>query len=160
MECRATHYKNVQKNCHQECKDSCKSTSYITEATVSKWPLPFQYNSFYEQIIAPRSFADKFKAKNNSVETRDQKLKQMIEDNFLYVGFNLDRSAPYFEMEEVPKYTLASMLGSLGGGLNWLTGITILLFIELVESCIRVGKRCLEHNNKNTGRAEKNHQMP
>ena len=68
----------------------------------------------------------------------------MMENNFLYVEFNIDWSTPYFEMVEIPRYTISSMLGNLGGGLNLLTGITLLVFVELLESCINIGKRCLK----------------
>ena len=77
---------------------------------------------------------------------------QMMEDNFAAIVFTMDHSAPYFEMVEVPRYTLSSMLGSLGG-LNWLTGITVLVFSELLESFINIGKRCFEkkkYDERNT----------
>ena len=58
----------------------------------------------------------------------------------------MDWSTPYFEMVEIPRYTISTMLGNLGGGLNLLIGITLLVFVELLESCINIGKRCLKGN--------------
>ena len=72
IDCIETHYLNVTEHCFKQCKDACISSAYTTEATLSKWPQPSQYGSFYEQIIAPRAFADKFKPlfdRNNPYET-------------------------------------------------------------------------------------------
>ena len=155
-DCIDSHHLNVTENCFEDCKDACVSISFNTDTSLSKWPQPSQYDSFYEQIIAPRPFADKFRSlfdKSGFVDKKDK--AQMMDDHFLYIEFVMDWSTPYFEMVEVPRYTLFSMLGSLGGGLNWLTGITVLVFIELLESCINIGKRCLNGEKVGNEKATK-----
>ena len=51
--------------------------------------------------------------------------------------FYLDYQS-YLESVEVPKYTLFSFLGTLGGALNLWTGITVVVIVEIIEAVVNV----------------------
>ena len=150
--------------CFNQCRHRCESVDYITESTASKWPLSFQYDSFYEKIIAPRLFASKFKPwfKNISSDEHDETrlIKEvyrrlLIEENFVNLRLELDFNV-YLEYIEVPMYSITALVGTLGGGLNLWTGITVLFFIEIIEVIINIFKRlCTKNNSNNTRKIRK-----
>ena len=145
--CIVKHHTSLYDDCFETCQYRCVATKYMTEATYSKWPLPSQYDSFYDQVISPSPLATKFQDvfKNssdpNKRENQDYK-RQAIDDNFEHIQFILD-SRGYLEFTEVPINTIFSLIGLLGGSLNLWTGITALVFVELLETCINVIKRLL-----------------
>ena len=77
---------------------------------------------------------------------------KLIEENFVQVEF-VPQYLVYLELIEVPRYTISSMVGTLGGGLNLWTGVTVLVFIEICETFMRIVKRACGGNktdeNKN-----------
>ena len=101
----------ITHSCYTICKYRCVTTQYSTEASYSKWPLSSQCDSFYEQIIAPRSFGKKFAPlfQRNSSPQDDISLKinelyksKMIEDNFVQIQFSPEYLV-YLETIEVPR---------------------------------------------------------
>ena len=74
--------------------------------------------------------------------------RQLIQDNFVKLEFTRDFNG-HVELVEVPMYSNFSLVGTLGGGLNLWTGITVLFFVELLEMMINIVKRCTFEGNKN-----------
>ena len=139
--------------------------------------MSYQYNSFHKELIQGRSFASKFVhlfPGNRSVpgapyepQPRPQTLhqftvpervlalerKSFISENFAKLKFPLD-TLFYMEYKEVPLHSLSSLTGTLGGGLNLWTGITVLVFVEITETVMRIlkgiGARYKENRNENT----------
>ena len=60
---------------------------------------------------------------------------RLIDENFVKIDFYLDYQS-YLESVEVPKYTVFSFLGTLGGVLNLWTGITVV--VEIIEAVVNV----------------------
>ena len=61
----------------------------------------------------------------------------------------------YKEYKEVPLHSLSSLIGTLGGGLNLWTGITVLLFVEIVETMIKILKGIGVRNNRDNNENKK-----
>ena len=127
-------------------------TKYYTDATTSQWPLINQYNSFWEKVIAPSSFATKFetllnRCENESMISKEIYKRQLIQDNFVKLEFTLDLNG-HVELVEVPMYSIFSVVGTLGGTLNLWNGITVLFFVELMKMMINIVKRCTFEGKK------------
>ena len=124
----------------------------------TKWPLPHQYESFYDKLIKTKRFADKFEtlrseASSNNVQSLNilnQLLRrQLVEDNFVKIDFVIN-NRDYHEFTEVPKYSPCSFLGTLGGALNLSTGITVVVVMEMIELILNI------ISNATTGSQRKN----
>ena len=74
--------------------------------------------------------------------------KQLIEENFVKIDFVLDNSA-FLEHTEVPKYSIFSFIGTLGGALNLWTDITVVVIIEILETMFNIIGSCISRNNPN-----------
>ena len=128
--------KSLTKECSY-CKHACSEVKYKTLVSYTKWPLPQQYTALYHRVIKSKPYSDKFKIllKHNSSRLHDA--RHLMEDNFVKINFILD-STHYYELKEVPKYTVFSFLGTLGGVLNLWTGITVVVVIEILETIINI----------------------
>ena len=110
------------RGCYSACPHRCVTTQYRTEATSARWPLPFQYDSFYKKVIADRSFSSRFSPlfeRNNSGDNdlidkvNDLYKSKLIEENFVQVEF-VPQYLVYLELIEVPRYTISSMVCTPG----------------------------------------------
>ena len=150
--CIRSAYHKLTKKCYNTCQYKCVSTSYHTEATYSHWPLSYQHRSFYRQYIEGSSFAGRFDhlfqdddSDNVNITARLNRLERelLIRQSFVLLSFKGD-FLKYLEYVEVPRYTLTSLIGTLGGSLNLWTGITVLAFIEVIEVAVRIIKNLFE----------------
>ena len=117
-----------------ECKYSCSEIRYNTKVSYTKWPLPHQYSSFYKKLIRSKPFASRFATEGENFTDFSSK-KDLFNENFVKIDFSLNTKA-YLEFLEVPKYTLFSFVGTLGGALNLWTGITVVVIVEIIEVVI------------------------
>ena len=131
--CVKTALARLTNECFSVCNYRCVTTDYLTQATYSHWPLSSQYDSFYKQSIPGRSSAYKFDHlfhQNQPMDALTRRVKeiekkQLIAENFVGLEFKFN-SMVYLEFEEVPLYSLSSLVGALCGSLNLWTGTTVL----------------------------------
>ena len=128
--------KSLIKECSY-CKHACSEVKYKTLVSYTKWPLPQQYTALYHRVIKSKPYSDKFKILSKTNTSRLCDARYLVEDNFVKINFILD-STHYYELKEVPKYTVFSFLGTLGGALNLWTGITVVVVIEILETIINI----------------------
>ena len=128
--------KSLTKECSY-CKHACSEVKYKTLVSYTKWPLPQQYTSLYHRVIKSKPYSDKFRILSQTNSSRLHDARHLVEDNFVKINFILD-STHYYELKEVPKYTLFSFLGTLGGAFNLWTGITVVVVIEILETIINI----------------------
>ena len=128
--------KSLIKECSY-CKHACSEVKYKTLVSYTKWPLPQQYTALYHRVINSKPYSDKFKILSKTNTSRLCDARYLVEDNFVKINFILD-STHYYELKEVPKYTVFSFLGTLGGALNLWTGITVVVVIEILETIINI----------------------
>ena len=125
------------------CNERCEDMDYMTTTSHTKWPLPYQYQSFYQELISNKPpYSNRFlKVEDETDESKSSNLStdalRLIDENFVKIGYYLDYQS-YLESVEVPKYTLFSFLGTLGGALNLWTGITVVVVVEIIEVVINV----------------------
>ena len=124
-----------------DCKHSCSEIKYTKEVSYTRWPLSYEYASFYWQFIRSKPYASRFKpdgenlTKPGSADFSSK--KDLFNENFVKINFEIDERA-YLEYQEIPKYTLFTFLGTLGGALNLWTGITVVVVIEIIEVVVNV----------------------
>ena len=129
------------------CYQRFSEVKYTTELSYTKWPLPYQYRSLYKELIEPKPYSYRFKDFFGSNKSLTSEAKELIQDNFAKIDFDLNFQS-YYNFVEVPKYTASSFIGTLGGALNMWTGITVAVVIEIIELFINM--TCLSSVRKNT----------
>ena len=129
-----------QEECSQ-CEHSCSEIKYTKEVSYTKWPLPHQYSSFYSKLIKSKSYGNRFAPEGEILtktgSTDFSSKKDLFNENFVKINFEIKEGA-YLEFQEVPKYTLFSFLGTLGGALNLWTGITVVVIVEIIEAVVNM----------------------
>ena len=125
-----------------QCSDSCRRT----HSSYARWPIPYQSESFYRQFVKDKPYSQMFETSSIPFPTANENIenllnswfrRQLLENNFVKIDFVLDFTS-FLEFTEIPKYTLFSFLGTLGGALNLWTGITVVVFIEIIETMLSI----------------------
>ena len=125
--------------CYVWCHKKCSEVVYSTRASSSQWPL--QFKSFFKHVMEFGNYSritDAISQINNKFNSTDDRLvadqlqKRLIEENFAKIDFVMS-SDVNFMYEEVPKYSLFSFIGTVGGALNLWTGITVVVALEIIE---------------------------
>ena len=49
--CAGKAFHNIVAECSETCKEHCQEVRYKTQVSYTKWPLPYQFASFYDQLI-------------------------------------------------------------------------------------------------------------
>ena len=150
--CSLKAYGKIVVECTSSCAQHCSETRYKTQVSYSKWPIPHQYASFYNKLIASKSYSKRFHLlsdSNTNVSDDVTKLlkRQLVEDNFVKIVFDLSNES-YQEFVEVPKYSLFSFIGALGGALNLWTGITAIVAIEILETLMNLINKTTSRNQE------------
>ena len=135
-------YKEYQKHAQGLCAPSCNDIHYETQFLTAPWPVLEQTLPFYALNIKNRSYADMFgiygeilteQEVNGSTVAREMLLKQdIIQRNFARIQIKLDFSKIYI-YKDVPTFTFTSFVSSLGGLLNLYSGISCVVFIEIID---------------------------
>ena len=156
--------RRISTECNAHCKQSCSDVRYLTEVSYTKWPLPHQYESFYDKLIKTTRFADKFETlhledSSDSVNRNDVLItllrRQLVEDNFVKIDFVIN-NRDYQEFTEVPKYSPFSFLGTLGGALNLWTGITVVVVMEMIELILNIIRNATTGSQRKKNEEENN----
>ena len=135
-------------HCSKECKETCKEIKYRLSTSTSRWPLPSQTGTFYTNFIKNKPFEHQYNHKEDiyirlaagdkSVSELDRvNALRIIEDNFASVNVYID-SLYYTHLKDEAKLGIAALFSQLGGSLNLWSGITVLIFVEIIDFVIRL----------------------
>ena len=145
LKCKNQVPKMVEEKCI--CAQPCSEVHYTFEISNTKWPLTSHYASFYNKLIKQKHFSMKFSSMSDTNKTVSLKMKQLVKNNFVKIVLK-----PTFEVIhgkiEVPKYSLFSFIGNLGGCLNLWTGITVVVLVEILQVLIYVFQMCFTSEMK------------
>ncbi len=134
----------VMPSCLQSCPLTCKELFYPIKMSQSTWPQRPLQPSFYNHYIKNHVFEWRFA--NVSFQKRTKEVDtfssyshdaSIVRENFLKVTFYLGDNK-YLSLEDSPKVTSSNLISQLGGSLNLWSGITMILFVEIIEFMIRV----------------------
>ena len=140
----------IMAHCQQECQTACYRREFDQQVSSANWPLNAFHNPFYERYVTngvlKRRFSQaEISLSKNSIGSKNQsdlddKIQKanLIKSNFLKLSTDL-HSFRVGIMEDTAKYNVASLMSQLGGLLNLWSGITVYLFVELLELGIRLG---------------------
>ena len=105
--CAGKAYQNIVAECSETCKEHCQEIRYKTDVSFTKWPLPHQFESFYNKLIKDKPFSKRFNILDNKGNHSDENTiensstkhlssllkRQLVEDNFLKIDFILSNKA-------------------------------------------------------------------
>ena len=134
--------------CSQKCKEPCKEIKYDLFSSSTRWPLPSQTGTFYTRFIKNKSFEHQFSHKEDiykRIAAGDKSVSEserfyalrIIEDNFASVVVYMS-SMYYTHLKDEAKLGIAALFSQLGGSLNLWSGITVLVFVEIIDFIIRL----------------------
>ncbi len=132
--------------CHDACQTPCKVTDYSTITSNVKWPKKSRYSTFYDRVIANKTYAWRFSALHESNRTdgaATAATAALMEDNFARIEISLG-SMVIKRYKDERKISFSSFLASLGGALNLWCGITVVIILEFIDWMLKI---CLEKLN-------------
>ncbi len=126
--------------CHDSCQAPCKVTDYTTITSNVKWPKKSRYSTFYDRVIANKTYAWRFSAlqENNTFDaTFKAAATPLVEDNFARLDISLGNTV-IKRYKDIKKISLTSFLASLGGTLNLWCGITVVILLECIDWVLKI----------------------
>ncbi len=129
--------------CHEVCHTPCTVTDYITITSNVKWPKKSRYNTFYDRVIANKSYAWRFSQLQANNGSDDSHAVILVEDNFARLEISVG-SMLIKRYKDEKKISFSSFLASLGGALNLWCGITVVIILECMDWVLKI---CLEKFN-------------
>ena len=154
--CMHQHEHEQVARCANTSKLECTQTIISSDLSGYAWPRDLEQLSFYDKHINKQPFDQHFKAfyqdvrnllDNQNVAEAKKKLLSYnpIKQNFLKVTIE-ERSYVSSKVEDVPKWSLTTLLGQVGGNLNLWAGISIVVLVELLVLGIKLLIKC--HKNR------------
>ena len=156
--------------CAKECGVPCSQMFYPQVVSSSNWPTLSQIRPFFREIIIQNRLEEQFKqhaetymamTSGGEVSPVDKLLAtKAIEDNFARLTVMLKHH--YVEhQEDSLKYTVSSFVSLLGGCLNLWSGISVIVFMELIDFLYRLfSKHCAVNAVNKVKDREVTHVMP
>ncbi len=123
------------------CQPRCTTHQYLTTVSAVKWPRKSQYKAIYDNILANKTYAWRYEVlkkdciEENCTLTERWEQEELIESNLAKVNIFL-KNDRHIITEEKPKTTFSILVSQLGATLNLWCGITVVIFIELLEYVI------------------------
>ena len=129
--------------------------SYL-QVTYAPWPTSPYHNNFYQLYISGRSYESKYTSLRNRAHSRTNAhetdaASRLVNQNFLTMQLNIDEQL-MMEYEARAQLSLTAFLSQLGGALNLWAGITVVVFVEILEFGYHL---MVDFNKGNTGEDER-----
>ncbi len=128
--------------CMNNCSLECSKVLYHTKVSQATWPHRPLQNTFYNHFIKGRPYEKRFAKVEWNVSNSPMSNEEMyqisnIQDNFLKLTIYLSDNK-YINLKDSPKMNRSNLISQLGGALNIWSGLTMMVFIELIELFIRI----------------------
>lgn len=151
----------VLESCLEGCPQPCREYQYVHYSSFCSWPGIWDLESFYTSFISGRNYESHYSQLKDVVctscsDTMDCYSKKMIaykaiQNNFLQISYRLSDHR-YLRLEDIPKSLIEDVCSQVGGVLNLWSGITIIVFLELLEMFCRILKNWGEVIHDNNSR--------
>ena len=139
--CLDRHHRTVERECGDICPEPCKDVVFNINPSRSRWPERESMPQFYEQIL-----------KNKIYKNRFPPVEQVKEDVFhdmvkrQYMKLSVYHGNPLIiEYNDTPTITISNFLSRLGGALNLWSGITVIVFMEILDVLYRIIWSSVDH---------------
>ncbi len=144
--------------CQKNCPVECKTIEFSLTSSDAQWPDPVQTASFYRSFMEGNAIQDTFlemygyNTSNMFNETSPlhlYNLYKFILKHFTKVNIFFP-SDTYFVLEENAKSTFSQAISQVASILNFWTGVTVLVFVEIVDCILKICHQsgCLGWNKK------------
>ncbi|XP_075257927.1 epithelial sodium channel subunit beta-2-like isoform X2 [Convolutriloba macropyga] len=133
-------FESDQRNCH--CNLQCEDRQFSTRVSASEWPTMF-YLYYMTSLLQESGSPEIQKFINKVIRSREyttEHLMSSIRKDFARVELYFE-SLSFQKNEELPKYRLSALFGTLGGNLGLWLGWSVLTLFEVshwVYACIKV----------------------
>ena len=145
--------------CTTDSKLPCREHQYPVQTSLTAWPaLSHGFESFYSDYILRKPGSDMFESVRQYIQRNcsnlsecgllQQQADNLIRRNYLKFSFYL-RDNYYTITDEQPKLQLLELFSQVGSILNLWSGITMIVFVELVELCYRLISGLCKKENAN-----------
>ncbi len=141
------------------CNDLCTNVWQTFQVDAVPWPVKSKHLSFYNQLIKGRHFAPKFDIYeeilfllDNGNTTEASALLHsvnLIENNYVKIDFQ-PSAFHVTKFQDIPKTKVVDVFSSLGGTLNLYSGITLLVFVEIIELTWKLFTGTVNYGNQQT----------
>ena len=100
---------------------------FAFQISFAEWPSDIFHGDFYDMYIAGRPYEDRYAALRSDLQT----MEQLVKKNFL--SAHIIGQVNVQEYRDTPKLTRASFYSQLGATMNLWAGITVVVFVEMIE---------------------------
>ncbi len=167
MTCMTNIRNTFESICLETCPVECKTDEFSLTSSDAQWPDPMQATSFYRSFIEGTSVEDSFfeiydystnNMFNESSPLHLNNLYTFILRHFTKVNIFFP-SDTYFVLEENAKSTFSQVLSQVASILNFWTGVTVLVFVEMLDCLLNICHQsgCLGREHREiTGKEKSN----
>ena len=133
--------------CRDRCANACKQTYFTVTSSAAQWPQPLETIPFYNSFIKhytniQKSFMEEFGYDDHNLfnltnSTDVDNLFYFTRQRFTKVNLFFP-SEIYTEFKDHIKTSFSQLVSQVGSILNFWAGITVLLFVELVDCVLKM----------------------
>ena len=146
VRCNVNHTEAYMQKCDENCPRPCKQFTHIPKMSSARWPPDPFSPDFYQRFIKNKSyemmyegleayFGTYFKESNVSDWISQDQILSTLERNFLRVDIQMNH-IDIILYKDIATTSLTTLISNLGGTLNLFAGITIVLFVEIIDMLI------------------------
>jgi hypothetical protein len=128
------------------CPEHCDTYTPSIVVSSSSWPQPEQQLLFYQDQIRPKPFRDKYIAYESIIaqvqagQQADARLAlqqtSLIAQNFAMLDIRFRNTLQI--TEDIPRTSLFNVCARIGGNMNLFSGISLLIFMEIVDLVVKI----------------------
>ncbi len=151
----------IQRSSLRKCRDcevACSEMIMESAVSQSKWLMPSQFHSFYDDVLKDKPYAHRFDkylqlfnvshnhncSLNENITSTCSDItsdlnheEKLVHQNFAKIKVMLG-STSQLNYEQKPATSLVNLFGQLGGVLNLWSGISVVLVVEIIDFLVRV----------------------
>ena len=146
VRCKVDHMEAYMQKCDENCPRPCTQYTHVPRISSARWPPDPFSPDFYQRFIKNKSyeveydgleayFGTYFKDSNVSDWISQGEIISKLERNFLRVDIQMN-NVDIILFKDIATTTLTTLISNLGGTLNLFAGITIVLFVEIIDMLI------------------------
>ena len=146
VRCNVNQTEMYLQKCDENCPRPCEQYTHVPRVSSARWPPDPFSPDFYRRFIKNKSYEEMydglkeyfgayFKDSNVSDWVSQGDIISKLERNFLRVDIQMN-NIDITISKDVATTSLPTLISNLGGTLNLFAGITIVLFVEIIDMLI------------------------
>ena len=146
MRCNVEKTRDYIRKCYESCHRPCRAFMHVPRMSSAHWPPDPFSPDFYNTFIKDKPYNEMYRGLQERFGTYfdhseisdlvgDVEIINNLEKNFLRVDVQMN-NIDVILYKDVATLSLATLISNMGGTLNLFAGITIVLFIEIIDMLI------------------------